>query len=171
MFKGSRRYHILLVALFAGLYSDSGLSADQEQDTASTPSESRLKFRLLEVDRVDVEAYKNSFYRDPYINQYSTDAGGDEYWIGGAAVSFNLTLLEIAPNWRLYWNNRVHMDGTNKQVRHVGWWWDLGLNMGPKLDLFYNHHSRHCLECNTDQGYPLRDSIGVRFKMYRRPGL
>ena len=143
------------------------ISQQVSAQTAKNPNWTD-RIRLLEVESVDVEGFKNSFYRDPYIDQYSTDANNQEYWIGGAAVNFDLTLVEVTRDFQLYWKNRVHMDGTNKQVRHVGWWWDLGLTLGPKLDLFYNHHSRHCLECNSDQGYPLRDSYGVRFKVYKR---
>lgn len=124
-------------------------------------------WRLMELESAELEGWKLGYLRDPYMEEYETKSG-DEEWKGGVGVKFDVTLVEWKPNWRLYWKNKVHTDGTQRQVRHVGWWWDAGMSVGEKVDLFYEHHSRHCMECNVDGNFPLRDAYGVRFKLYRR---
>lgn len=131
----------------------------------STPAFGQ-EWKLLELDTFNMEIWKNEFYRDPYMQEYTTRTGrGGEEWLGGAALNFNLNLLEYKPNWNLYWDNRVHMDGTQVQVRHVGWQWDMGASAGEHVDLFYKHHSRHVMDEAPTAGYPLRDAVGIRIKI------
>ena len=150
---------------------------------ALLPASPAEGFRLLEAEYLGIEGWKTGFLRDPYFpaytseedylteqNEYTgeiTEVGKDESWLGGAAFRADLTLVERS-KYRWYWNNRIAMDGTRHQVRHVKWWWDIGVSLGPKVDLFYEHESRHCLECNPGQPYPIRDVYGFRFNLYKR---
>lgn len=128
------------------------------------------EWRLLEADYVGMEGSRVDAYRNPYMPEYTTGSG-DEEWRYGAAALFDLCIL-CYKDWRLFWNNRAYTYGTNKQVRHVGWYWEAGINIWPdKLTIFQRHHSEHCMECEgpaEGRGFPLLDEYVVRFDLYRR---
>ena len=122
---------------------------------------------VLQLDAVSMEGWRTLMLRDPYMPQFDSNGEG-EHWTNGAALNFDLSLIELDKHRKIYWNNRVNLDGTNSQVRHVAWFWDIGISLGPKLDLFYMHESRHVMEDTGDTRFPLRDQIGFRFNFFKR---
>ena len=143
------------------------------QESRTSGTSATTSFRLLEADRLAIEGGKVEVYRNPYMLEYTNDKGedgGKEQWRYSAHALFDLTLAEYN-QFRLFWNNRAYTYGTNSQVRHVGWYWELGTTIWPgKLDVFHRHHSEHCMECEgTDKrGYPLLDEYVVRMTFYER---
>lgn len=124
-------------------------------------------FKLLNADYVGMEYSKILYLRDPYMPEYTSHRQeNEEQWRYGAAALVDLHLIQYK-DFELYWNNRVHMDATGDQVRHVGWYWEFGSNLGTeKLDVFYRHHSRHVMEdINEDVRFPVRDEYTVRFNL------
>jgi hypothetical protein len=113
-----------------------------------------------------MEMWKTANNRDPYWPYQDLKNATDEHWRDGAATIFNLDLLSY-DRYRLYWNNRAHMDNTNSQVRQVGWEWEMGLSV-PKLDVFYHHHSQHLLDEDSTLKFPLENKYGIRFNFYKR---
>lgn len=127
------------------------------------------ELRLLDIEKVTMEGSRIKAYRDPYFPDYTTGSGGEE-WAYGAASNFNFCLICYG-DLKLFWDNRVHMTATDVQVRHVGWFWELGTTIIPKkLDIFYRHHSEHCMECQDSEtrNYPLLDEYVIRFNFYER---
>jgi hypothetical protein len=126
------------------------------------------EYRLLDLEKFGMEYWKTDQERDPYLPYQqpgSTTPG--ERWKDGAAVTFNLTLAAIGPA-SLYWDNRVHEDSTNKQVRFIGWEWEAGASWDRQVDIFWHHHSQHLLDQSSDMRYPLENHYGVRFTFYER---
>ena len=128
------------------------------------------ELRLLEADYVGLEGSQIDSYRNPYMPDYTTGSGGEE-WRYGAAALFDICIL-CYDDLRLFWNNRAYTYGTDRQVRHVGWYWEAGINIWPdKITVFHRHHSEHCMECEgpaKGRGFPLLDEYVVRFDLYRR---
>ncbi len=128
------------------------------------------ELRLLEADYVGLEGSKVKTLRDPYIPEHTTGDNNGEEWDYGAAMMIDLCLLCIG-DWKAFWNNRVHTHGTDSQVRHVGWYWELGVDLYPdRVRIFHRHHSQHCMECEgtPTREYPLLDEYVVQFDMFRR---
>lgn len=120
-----------------------------------------LDARELSVDVCRIDRKTDPFFPDTL----SSD------WHWGAAVNWDVTFLG-----RGYWNNRtyfdtatVHPDPANPgygydKVGHVGWQSELGAHVGPKVDIFWQHHSQHAADDGRPgQEYPLDDRYGVRF--------
>jgi hypothetical protein len=90
----------------------------------------------------------------------------------GHRVGFDLTLGLPAT---FYWGNRVesYVDHDSKegggQFRSVGWNFEFGTNVIPQMDVYYHHHSQHVLDHAYDQGFPVEDGVGVRFKIIGGP--
>lgn len=151
-------------------------------------------FGLLEAERLDMYVSKVWYLYDPYMPEWTTPYAGEkrftkhypanpdnpndpeagtydfEHWLYGAATGFDLNLIRYK-ELRLYWDNLVHMKGTNHQVRHVGWEWKLGINIIPgKVDIYYHHHSQHVLERDREphSGYPLLDELVLKMTFYQR---
>lgn len=128
---------------------------------------SAREYRLLELDRLDFEYSQfDKSTRDPYVPEY-TGA-----WRDRAALDWDLQLLEFG-----YWRNKVHTETAGEVgiVRTVGWKWEAGVEVGKYFDLFRAHHSRHVMEKepthkfdNASSQFPVEDSYGVRFHLYRR---
>jgi len=132
-----------------------------------TVSEART-FRYLQADEVQLEASQVEDRRDAYLPEYSTGLQDNEKWRYGSAVNFKLCLLCYG-KYRLFWDNNVHMHATTRQVRHVGWFWEAGVNIVPdKIDILQRHHSQHCLECERPGRFPLENEYVVRFNLYKR---
>jgi hypothetical protein len=127
------------------------------------------ELHLVSLREFSMEYYSVANHRDTYM-QYAdpADEGSEEAWIGGTAVSFNLDLLKRG-DWGLYWNNRVHGEGTDAQFREVGWQFETGLQLGADLQLYMHHHSRHVLDAERDERFPLDNFYGARVTFYRRP--
>jgi hypothetical protein len=138
--------------------------------TAAQAQDTKSNWRLLEADSVTMETSKVYGYRNPYMPDYDTGSGGEE-WRYGTAAEIDLTLVGFK-SWNMFWRNRVHSHGTTNQVRHVGWYWELGFDVWPdKVELFHRHHSQHCMECDgpaNDVGFPLLDEFALKFKLYER---
>lgn len=100
--------------------------------------------------------------RDPFQPEYTGE------WRRGAQFIFDLRLFEYVS-----WRNKVHMDGTNSQLRNAGWEFDVSLDRYA-IQPFYYHHSQHALDAvgaddpRRSNDYPLVDRYGVRFVFYKR---
>jgi hypothetical protein len=86
----------------------------------------------------------------------------------GQRIGVNLTLETLGV---IYWANRIEgvtdrdtVQGGG-QFRAVGWEFDVGFHMLPQLDVFYHHHSQHCLDQQEPFGYPVEDGVGIRLKV------
>jgi len=157
-----------MVLLFIYLMILFGIKCAQAQ-----PSE----FHLLELDYMGMEYRQHRNYRDAFFPQYTTISGecteSNECFKYGANALFDLNLVRY-DNYRLFWRNDVNMDATNRQVRHVGWRWELGFPIIPdKLELFTRHYSRHVLDADIPDNvipprYPLRDEYVLKMNFYNR---
>lgn len=144
-----------------------------------TPLAEAGKIRFLRPLYVGFEAWEIESLRDPFIPQYNTHNAVDhtKEWSHGAAFLVDMSLLQFTRNSQLYWENRVHMDMIPAHVKSVGWQFEVGLQLGRKLDLYYGHHSRHILDepepewlrdFNKNNVFPVRDVYGFRFNLYGR---
>lgn len=130
-------------------------------------AESYLPNRLWHLNDFSIEYYEYpQGMRDPYFieTDNTSKSGRFTQFERGSAVNFDTEILKYG-----YWDNRVHMDMDDTQVRHVGWLWELGLHLGPYVDVFHNHHSRHGLEYKNprEDRFPVSDQYGVRFTFVR----
>ena len=143
----------------------------------TTPSYSQ-EFRLLDLDYLGLEYITHVNYRDSYFLEYETldrqCVKSTECFKYGANALFDITLVQLPYQlqqvpFSLFWRNDVKMDATNKQVRQVGWLWEIGIPIGKHVELFHRHHSRHVLEnTNSQFGFPLRDEYVVKLNIYKR---
>lgn len=145
------------------------------------------EFHVLELKDLSMEYKQHRNYRDSYFPQYETINGhcagynndgtlSTECMTYGAGVNFDLSIVKFKA-MDLFWNNKVDMDATNRQVRQVGWDWEVGPKF-DKVSVFYHHHSRHLMESATvyNEGsldeqkikYPLRDEYVIRFNFYHK---
>ena len=115
----------------------------------------------LGVDHLSIEAFTIERNADPYMPDIGGYSNDPEYWSHGAAINWDVTLAKYDA-WRWYWRNVVHTSATNRQVRHVGWQWDLGIGYRDKVEAFYWHHSQHAVDAPSNGAYPLIDRYGVR---------
>ena len=96
--------------------------------------------------------------RDIYFQDY------EKRWTDGAALNFNLDIVKY-----FHWKNKVYENSADQQVRQVGWQWDLALDLGQYVNLFYYHHSTHLEDKEmTEYKYPMQNYYGVRFYFIRR---
>ncbi len=81
-------------------------------------------------------------------------------------LSVNTNMLGV-----FYWDNTVHAKTDDAQYRVVGWNIKLGVHLHPRLDIQYEHFSRHLLDSKhpTMGGFPVEDSVGVNLYLYRAP--
>lgn len=136
------------------------------------------EFRLLDPDYLGLEYRRHQNYRDSFFQKYEVIEGecteGKECFTFGASLLFDLTVLQLPLSIQgvplsLYWKNDIIMDSTQRQVRQVGWKWELGIPVGKHLEFFQRHHSRHVLEdTNSQFGFPLRDEYVIRFNILNR---
>ncbi len=134
-----------------------------ERADAYTPTSG---LTVLDPTKVSVEYFRLENNRDDYlrINERDYplyDEDSTEYWAYGMATQFNIDVIKYG-QYAVYWDNTVHMDATNCCVRHVGWQYELGAHLGPHLDVFYYHHSRHILDLDRDTKFPLINRVGFR---------
>src|SRR5690606_17563458 len=124
------------------------------------------ELRLLHLNEFNLEIWRIADFRDEYMGfaqPSNKKPGVHEHWDKGIAATFNLDLFRYR-KVGVYFNNFVHTDGTNHQVRSVGWKWDAGVSLNSKLDVFYKHHSRHVMDAERDSKFPLENRYGIRFK-------
>ena len=70
----------------------------------------------------------------------------------------------------VYWENTIYAYGDSAQYRHVGWKWELGVNLYDNLHIFYHHHSEHAMDANREDighpdKWPIEDSFGIRINL------
>lgn len=115
-------------------------------------------FRLLDVDELSMDYYSIKDNKHPYFDEFQDE------WTEGAALNFDLSVLKY-----FKWKNRVYENSANQQVRQVGWKWDLALDLGKYVNLFYEHHSTHVVDSGRKaHTYPLENYYGVRFYFIRK---
>lgn len=97
-------------------------------------------------------------------------------YIGRVGVQFDLSLID---DW-VYWKNQVQSEGVSAKFMTVGWHWELGFNLGPIIDVFWEHHSRHVMDREQPYywddrthsvqqiKYPVEDSYGIKIRFYER---
>lgn len=125
-------------------------------------------FHLLELDTFSMEYWKIEDQREGYTQYDKPGTGnGKEEWRGGAAANFDLNLISYK-GLGLYWDNKVFMNGTDHQVRHVGWQWEAGIGLGKSVDVFWYHKSQHVLDATYEEKFPLENHYGVRYIWYER---
>jgi len=111
---------------------------------------------ILCVDELSMEFAQIENKRDPYFPEH--DVKGE--WKNGLAVNWDVRVLE-----RLYWQNRAYFD-TDTAVRHIGWKYELGIDLGSHIDIFWQHHSQHIAEGVAPgvdpKDFPLDDRVGIR---------
>ncbi len=109
--------------------------------------------------------YHGNVNRDPYLG---IDNAKEKFeYHTSLAWDFDLLCIESSAVC-LYWNNEILAKTTTRQYRSVAWEFEVGFNL-KRVDFFYNHMSRHCLECNEDRSYPLENYVGFRLKIYDNP--
>lgn len=126
------------------------------------------EWRLLDLERFAFEAYKIEDHRTAdFVYADPQHSHGNETWRGGSAVVFDLNLASFR-DLTLYLNNRVHGEGTTAQFRQIGWQYELGAHIGPKVDVFWFHHSQHLLDIKGEQKFPLDNFFGFRVNFFTR---
>lgn len=127
------------------------------------------QFRPPQLDYFGLDGWKTERYRDPFMPEYTEPGDNGERWQSGIAALFDLNVIEWR-SARLHWDNKVYMDQTNVQPRHVGWEWSVGLQLGEKVELYRYHHSEHHMESGGDANlrFPVKDTYGAKWTLYRR---
>lgn len=143
-----------LLLFFALLFSENCLAANFGN------------LRLLDLEDFSTEYWRIEDNRDGYTH-YEKHCSDGECWVGGAAANFDMTLIDYK-NFGLYWDNKVVMNGTDNQVRHVGWQWEAGVSLGGNLDVYWYHFSQHVLDAKEDERFPLQNYYGFRYIWYER---
>ena len=85
----------------------------------------------------------------------------------------NFDLLKYN-KWGLYSLNKLHFDGAESigRIVHAGWEYEQGITLFPnksgagKIEIFWQHHSRHILEDSRPGHFPLYDRYGVRLRIW-----
>lgn len=132
---------------------------------SSTPGFAKT-FKLVELDEVSVDAFDIQAKRDPYFpNMQSKD------WGQGANFHIKNHFFK-----HMFWNNRLHLSGSQTQIRHVGWEFNTGFHIIPDVaDIFYYHHSQHVTEearddifDNSKRQFPVEDLIGIKVYLFKK---
>lgn len=120
-------------------------------------------YRLLELDSFSFDTYRIEDYRD-YNYPY-----GSSDWEAGNAINFDICLLEYS-SYKLYWNNTVRGNATEFQYREIAWKYDLGVAIGSKFDLLWQHESRHIMDESpiVEDRFPLSNRFVLRVNFYTR---
>jgi len=125
--------------------------------------------RFGELRELSMEYFRIANHRDSYFSY--ADQGDDlprEHWYYGTAVKFDLDLVRFR-DVAVHWRNRVEGLSTNTQFRSVAWEFRWGVNLGDRVELFYDHLSQHCLECEPeDRSYGLKNFYGVEITFLKR---
>ncbi len=124
-------------------------------------------YRLLDVDRIDMDYSKIKNNRDSYYGYPDPATNADEVWDYSVALDFNLALAQVGP-LKLLYNNRVNCDATNKQVRTVGWKYRVGFSLYDKISLTEDHYSRHVLDTERTDKFPLENRYTLEVVFYDR---
>lgn len=109
----------------------------------------------LDLDRVSVDAWSIKDNRSPYDKFLR-----DEPWTQGYGLNLDVSLFKLG-DVKGYWNNRIYMNSTERQIRQAGLIWDAGLSW-KRLDVYYYHNSDHGLDIASGP-YMLENYYGVRY--------
>ncbi len=122
-----------------------------------------MSLRDFDLDYSSIRNHRDSYlqYDDCYKDT------GNECFRYGIATDFTIDLVGQG-NYGLYWGNRVHSAATNAQMREIGWMYELGLQLGPDVQIYADHHSRHVLDADRPERFPLDNFYGIRVTFYRR---
>ena len=134
-------------------------------------------FKLRYLD-FEVGRYVGKNY-DPYLNRrippdWPDDNSGlhrDETLSMTPRTRFDFDIWCVGyEEMCLYFNNQVTGKSTNYQYRYVSWWIDSGISFRA-VDIFFQHLSAHCLECNPlDRPYYVNENwVGIRLNLYNNP--
>jgi hypothetical protein len=129
------------------------------------------EWHVMELREFAMEGYDIANNRDAYFPY--ADRGDDvpsEYWDYGLAAKFDLDLLKRG-DYGFRWRNAVRGESTNVQFRSIEWDFRWGLQLGDRLEVFYDHTSRHILDEApvAERSYRLKNFIGAEYVWYRRP--
>jgi len=132
------------------------------------------EWRVLELDTMSMDYGRIANHRDIYLPY--EDPGRDKYpdtaetWRGQLGVSFDLNLIRWDEFYRFHWQNRVFGSTTYSQFREAGWNFRWGLQLGERLELFFDHESRHILDAApaSKRTYPLTNVYGAELTFYRK---
>lgn len=111
----------------------------------------------LELTKVSIEYH--SFLTEPRLPMIPQHTGTSEM---GVRVDVNL----LGP---VFWRNFVHsLSDNSPQVRHVGYWFEVGAKVGP-VEAGYQHHSEHQLESQHPlMRFGVRDSGFIRLYLFEK---
>lgn len=132
---------LIILALF--FFSDIGLA----------------EFRLLDTEEISIDTWRTTARRDSYQPAYTGQ------WTSGSQFNFDLRMFQI-----FRWDNHLHLDSTDAQIRNVGWRFDIFMDFYKPIQPFYHHHSQHSLDSSEHaiDRFPLEDEYGLRFLFYSR---
>jgi hypothetical protein len=129
------------------------------------------QWHLWELREFGMEGYHIANNRDAYYPYADRgDSEPSEYWDYGIAAKWDLDLMKRG-DYGFRWRNALRGESTNVQFRSVEWDFRWGLQLGTKLELFYDHTSRHLLDAAPIDGsrsYRLKNFIGAEYVWYRR---
>ena len=124
----------------------------------------------VDVQEVSFEAAKIYNFRDTYFEDYtllggnpSSDSDGEqrEWWSYHTALNVKVNLISTSLG-KLYWDQQIAGQSTQKQFRRVHWDFELGLSIPGDMSIFRHHRSEHLLDAEGNN-YPVIDIYGVRF--------
>lgn len=108
-------------------------------------------FQYVGVDHFSTDIWQTLFRRDPYQPEYT------EKWTQGGQFNFDLRFLQV-----LKWENGIHVDGTESQLRNAGWEFTVTTDYYYHLRPFYYHHSEHAFDTvGSQKRFPVVDRYGI----------
>ncbi len=130
------------------------------------------ELRLLDLNYLTMDFAKVVNNRDmywPYDDLGRDKYPGEETWKYGVGVNFDVDLAAYQ-SYRLHWRNRIDGQQTTVQFRTVAWDFRWGLQLGRKLEVFYDHLSAHVLDAEPEspRTYRLKNMYGLEITFYRR---
>lgn len=127
---------------------------------------------VLDLDSFNIKVTKFGCNREFQIPEIPC-----RNWTGRTAAEFDIILFKHG-----FWRNNLHGEGAVGKFWTIGWQWELGLKLGKQIEVVYEHHSRHTMDVEQPYYidrldgqrkqfyYPVEDSIGIRFNIYKRKG-
>lgn len=88
---------------------------------------------------------------------------GASDWEFGFAVGWELESY----NNLIYHSNKAYFDTETHKASHIGWQFEMGINISEHIKIFWQHHSEHAAEeARDNEDYPLDDRVGFRITAY-----
>lgn len=97
--------------------------------------------------------------RDPLVNQGTLPG---RFMNFSFDLNFQVSLLHV-----VYFDSIINSFANESQFSLVGWHYFVGLHVIPTLDVYYEHWSQHALDSSFSQGYPVQDSVGFKWWLYK----